>query len=1004
MCIRGTLYNNIHGAVALPLQCSQHASRVRCSLLCYVCFFLYLLQPVLLFAKDKYINDLSEANGFYQSTQNGSWHQLTSWVYSPDKGLTPWKPATIIPDERASGILVKNGTTITVAENVVADDLLIEVGAALQITAGQFRVHNGTALQDLQVQGSLSVSGTGNIITTEAGIFFSAGAVYDHGVDGQVVPQANWSPGSTCQISGMRGQAPLGLGQAFAHFIWNCANQINSFFLNDPAFSVSEMFTLSSTGTGRFVFAQQTTEDLNYHIANIQIQRGTMQLSHLSSEGAGKVIVSVTGNISIANDPAAAFIFADGNVTPSSFRYVAEVLLNGDLNVAGSSALFQSSSTLPLAQGRVVMQGTAQHLGLVGGGLARRGKVDFFIASSSHVRLLAPLLLFGGTRMDVIGTLDNNGEHQIISGAGTPAAVLSIQGKFITRDEQGFTGSNAAIPGLQPVLISNSTIEYGRAGNQLVQARGDYSNITFSASGIKTLGNACVPVGQVFITEQAIFDQRNFDFGNEQTRMRMDGGRWRMAGTGTKPDIQGTYQLLDGVIEFTNRAATSQTIRGRLPTGTIIAYPAIEISGTNVQNSNSNITLASGGSFTILDQGVFRSTDNSLVGPNGLQHFIMQSGSKFICISTGGFYGPAAFPNPPFVRSDIETVILQPNSSIVFGRQGTQQISAIGTQPITDYQDMEIAGGGLKTLVSAISIKGALSLVSGILQTSATNLLTLAEGATANAGSQNAFVNGPLCKIGNEPFLFPIGTLVGEVAHYRPIGISNITAASSFTAAFVRSNAMQWSIQATGLQSVSQCEYWNLQQNGHAQASVTLMWNEQSPCNVPEAYVTNPATTVVAQHDGNSWHAYAGSGSGEASPGEGSVTGHHIQTFHRFALGSTSAGQLVLSNFFTKLSLLLSDAGIMLTWSLQERFSGSYFLVEHGVDGSHFSVIKRLPHNRSTPYRFLHHRPVSAWNYYRIRLVLQNGADYVSEVVRSFFADGETPSAIFPILLTKKSG
>lgn len=959
-----------------------------------------------LFARPMSMAATTEPTHFFRTAESGSWHSISTWVASPDNGITPWVASTIFPDERAAGIVVLGNHTVVVTSSCMGANISIEQNGVLEVLAGTFRINNGAAEYDLLVHGQLVVSESGTLIGAGAGVHFTAGSRYVHRIDGKQIPIANWSSGSVCEIQGMIQLSPEGMGQSFSRFIWNCTDQVQPLLVNNPAFTVTDTLILSSTGTTSFIFAGATTQDYLYEIANIQIRQGKMQLSHRTTANDGKVTLSVAGSIHITNNANARFVFADGTVSPDAFSYMAEVLLAGNLMVEGSAASFHSASSLSLVQGRVVFKGSHQLLHIVTGGSSTRGKVDFLIEPNSNVQLMSSLHLFGNNRLEIFGTLDNNGENQIISGGGSPAPTVIIHGKFITRDEQGFTGTNAAIPGIVPSLSSGCTIEYGRLGNQSIQARTDYTNLVFSGSGTKTLVSTCIPAGEVCITNQAVFDQQNISFGNEQTQMRMDGGRWRMAGTGTKPDIRGGFDLSGGVIDFANRASTPQTIRGQTAAGSTISYYAIEISGNNVQNSNTNITLAAGGKFSILSQGVYRSTNNSIVGPQGIQEFVMMSGSTFICQTTDGFYGAASFPSPPSVRNDIEQVVLQQGSTIVFGRQGNQNIRAIATQPITDFENVEISGGGLKTLLSAITIKGQLTLSNGIVQSSSHNLLTLEANATCpSGGSSQSFVEGQLCKKGDASFMFPVGAIIGSTYHYRPIGIANITEPSNFIATFFRSSAAGWNITASGLQSVSNCEYWELQQTGSAKASVTLIWNEQSPCNVPEAYVTQPATTVVAQFAQDSWSSYSGSGTGQASPGEGSVTSDQQTYFYRFALGSTSVGQLVLPTVGNRLAVEQRDRGIFLKWELGAPDTISSIYLEHSSDGLHFSVIAFFPLVNGSLGRsnhYLHEKPIVGWNYYRLRAELKRGETYFSRVSPILFQKHFEMIRVYPNPATEK--
>lgn len=84
------------------------------------------------------------------------------------------------------------------------------------------------------------------------------------------------------------------------------------------------------------------------------------------------------------------------------------------------------------------------------------------------------------------GTLDNGGENQI---TGSASANVVVNGKFITKDAQGFTGTNAAIPTLIVTVNSGSTVEYG-GPTQVITPFTTYYHVTISGTGTKTLSSS----------------------------------------------------------------------------------------------------------------------------------------------------------------------------------------------------------------------------------------------------------------------------------------------------------------------------------------------------------------------------------------------------------------------------------------------------------------------------------------------------------------------------------
>jgi hypothetical protein len=229
----------------------------------------------------------------------------------------------------------------------------------------------------------------------------------------------------------------------------------------------------------------------------------------------------------------------------------------------------------------------------------------------------------------------------------------------------------------------------------------------------------------------------------------MDGGRFRLAGTGTKPDIRGIYNLTGGVVEFFGGTpATNQTIRGSAS----IFYYNIEINSPYVANSNANINLNNGGSFTIKSGAVFTINDESVTGQTGTQTVTLETGARFVCGDVNGFSGGTGATSTS-IRSDVENINLDAGSTVEYSRATAQVFSAR-----TNYKNVIISGGGEKILNGSSTISGILTLTNGLLSTTSSHLLTLNATATCPAGGNSlSFVNGPLKKIGNSALVFPVG-------------------------------------------------------------------------------------------------------------------------------------------------------------------------------------------------------------------------------------------------------
>lgn len=110
--------------------------------------------------------------------------------------------------------------------------------------------------------------------------------------------------------------------------------------------------------------------------------------------------------------------------------------------------------------------------------------------------------------------------------------------------------------------ITGGTIALTGAAAQELRGGEIYSSLEFSGGGTKTISSAIDSIsGTVIIPDATAVDLENKTFGGATTDFTMSGnGRLIVGGTGTKPDMGGTYAITAGTVEFTNSSATAQAI------------------------------------------------------------------------------------------------------------------------------------------------------------------------------------------------------------------------------------------------------------------------------------------------------------------------------------------------------------------------------------------------------------------------------------------------------------
>jgi hypothetical protein len=292
---------------------------------------------------------------------------------------------------------------------------------------------------------------------------------------------------------------------------------------------------------------------------------------------------------------------------------------------------------------------------------------------------------------------------------------------------------------------------------------------------------------------------------------------------------------------------------------------------------------------------------------------------------------------------------------------------------------------GNVTLAQPMTINTRLTLTDGELNTTATNIITIADNATAAGFSNNSFVNGPMVKVGNDLFTFPVGKSgegIRKIGITSPVGTFDVT--TSFTAEFLRNDPH--SIGTTlgaGLARVNGCEYWTLDRAGTNNVRVVLSWESDSPCN-GEQYVTQLASLRVARWNGTAW-VNEGRQTTTGGATSGTITSIVVNNFSPFALASSSATENPLPVVFGDVKAYEKNNGVQIEWSNLTEKDVAGYTVERSANGSDFSAIgQQLPtsnQNDRADYDAFDAAPLQGTNYYRIKAVETTGKIVYSKVL-----------------------
>ena len=338
-------------------------------------------------------------------------------------------------------------------------------------------------------------------------------------------------------------------------------------------------------------------------------------------------------------------------------------------------------------------------------------------------------------------------------------------------------------------------------------------------------------------------------------------------------------------------------------------------------------------------------------------------------------------------------------------------LTIAGKYGATLIDNTNAPGGANKTVNGTLNLSnttttGSPAVNNGYVTTGSTNLLVLAAGASTSIANSvsgvpqynSPYVYGPIEKIGNTPFIFPVGKQNGCV----PIGITAPTAATdAFTAQYMRSSAKALGgISSTnGLGDVSICDYWVLDHtvvsSGFTNVAVSGYWNANSPCNGEtsnggyNSYVNNLTTIALAHFntstskwDNNSISANSFTTGTDAT---GSVTWSGVSTFSPFALGNnTSANSNPLAIKLDYFTAAKANGYNKLIWKAECTDASASFVLERSSDGIGFTGIDSVTINSATdcaaPFSYNDYTSSGPRVYYRVKMVDITGNVSYSEI------------------------
>lgn len=429
----------------------------------------------------------------------------------------------------------------------------------------------------------------------------------------------------------------------------------------------------------------------------------------------------------------------------------------------------------------------------------------------------------------------------------------------------------------------------------------------------------------------------------------------------------------------------------------------VGITITNGTFTTNNLTLI--GTGTGLNQAFFR--NEAPANTVNLSGNLQISAGGYLDLQ-GAATGGTINLSGNYTNNDAATAFDQLYSTINFNGTGPQSINTLGSFT-ENFGSLSVAKSTNDlTLNAPTTISGALTLVDGRIF-STTNLLTMQSAGTTTGANNSSFVHGPMEKLGNTDFTFPIG----KGNNYRPCSVTSITgvATDGFQAEYFNADPhMAWGIPLEPtLDHISECEYWTIDRSvGTPNAWVYLSWDSPISCGV-----TFLPDLRVARWNGLLWED-RGNGDVQGNTISGIVAASGQQSsFSPWTLASISS-QNPLPIELMWFTALPDGKDVKLEWATATERNNDFFTVERSIDAVRYEPILTRDgagDSWSTiEYADLDRTPLPGVSYYRLKQTDFDGSSTYSDPVvvnralqddqvLSVFSDGNTWMAVhgFPM-------
>ena len=594
-------------------------------------------------------------------------------------------------------------------------------------------------------------------------------------------------------------------------------------------------------------------------------------------------------------------------------------------------------------------------------------------------------------------TTVNNEGYVTLNGSITGASGTS---SWINNSQSALniTG-NVLTTGVFDPSTGPNTVNYNGSGSQTINSPAtSYYNLTISNNGSKTLKSAVEIDNALTISDSAILNDSTSVFSGSGAINMTSNSQLLMQRSvvGVYPELTGIYSLTGGTVTLNQTGDSAVLATGQYYNLTLNGTVANDISGLdgitnnfNIQSAatlNNDIAMAIGGTFTYASSGYTTLQDDITTNGLALNSGTLDDGGNNITINgsigwngNGGTYNSSG------------------GQVIFYNTGGTAQ--TIGGSAATTFNNLIIDNPSGVTLnvspAAPTDVYNNISLTSGNLITSATNILRMLDTASVSNASDTSYVSGPMVKVGNTNFIFPVGK-GGKMGQAAIAGGQSLT--TEVTAEYFNTSYSTIVPAALPLTQVDPGEYWNITRAITSDSlQIQLFWT-----NAIASGIVNLSYLTVAEYTGTKWidvPASPVSGSVGTGSGSGSVlTINDVSSFGPFTFGSSGGTALPIE--LVSFSAVPQGNEVITNWVTDVEINNAYFTVERSADAINFAEVGQVEgagnsveqHNYQLPDQ----NPLPGVSYYRLRQTDFNGQFKYSNLVEVEMQQSTSVISIYP--------